>query len=172
MPLLRITFAALLATLGVSCEMVLLFWVVLGVTVAKGTWSATASSAFGEGVLMRDTEKRPCTLGVWTSGVLTAGDFPFAGVGDFVAGDAALAEGVLGFGDLFAALGEGVLGFGDFLAGDAALGEGDLDFGDFFPGVGVLGEAFLALVFLGDGVLILAGLCTFSWSNSYKKDQF
>lgn len=120
--LLRITLAAL-AIFGVFREVLFMLFLLrdnLGVTVTEGSWSATASTATGDGVLMRDTEKRPCTVGVCplALGVSTCfleGDFP--------------------------------------LAGD--------------------GEAFLALDFLGDGVLFFAGLCTFglsgfSCSNSYK----
>ena len=179
MPLLRSTFTALFAMLFREVLfMLFLFRGILGVTVVKGTWSVTASSATGDGVLMRDTENRPCTVGVCLvalgvsilfadaalgEGDLDFGDF-FAGVsalgegdldfGDFFAGVCALGEGDLDFGDFFAgvsALGEGDLDFGDFFAGVSALGEGDLDFGDFFAGDGVLGEACAPGDFLGDG---------------------
>lgn len=158
MPLLRITLTALFA-IGVFREVLFMLFLlrgILGVTMAKGSWSVTASSAIGDGVLMRDTEKRPCTVGVCTPGVIALGvstlflegDLPLAGdglldSGDFFAGDAALGEGVLDFDDFFAgdaALGVVVLDFGDFFAGDAALGEGVLDFGDFFAGVAALGD--------------------------------
>jgi len=63
-------FTALLETLGVFREalfMLFLFRGTFGVTASRGSWSAMApASAAGEGVLMRDTEKRPCTVGVWT----------------------------------------------------------------------------------------------------------
>ena len=134
----------------------------LGVTVTKGIWSVTAFSAIGDGVLMRDTENRPCTVGVcfmalgvsilFADAALGVGLLDF---GDFFAEVAGLGEGDLDFGDFFAgvsALGDGDFDFGDFFAGVSALGEGDLDFGDFFAGDGVLGEAFLAPGdFLGDG---------------------
>ncbi len=140
----------------------------------KGTWSVIASSATGDGVLMRDTEKRPCTVGVWASGVVgllalgvstlfLEGDLPLAGDGLFDFGDlfpgvAALGEGVLDFGDFVpgvAALGEGDLDFGDFFVGDAALGEGVLDFGDFVPGVAALGEGDLDFGDFFPGVEVL-----------------
>lgn len=103
-------------------------------------------SSNGDGVLMRDTEKRPCTVGVWYAGVptlLTERDLPFAGdrlldFGDFSAGVTALGEVDLDFGDCFTevtALEEGDLAFGDVIPGLAALVEDDLDFGDCFAGV-------------------------------------
>lgn len=117
---------------------------------SKGPSLVEAVSSSGDGVLARDTEKRPCTVGVWHAGVptlLTEGDLPFAG--------------------------DRLWDFGDFFAGVTALGEGDLDFGDCFPGVTALeegdlafGEAFLAL----DGFfgLSTAPVSGFSCSNSYK----
>ena len=109
MPLLRITFTELLATTGVFLAvlfMLFLFRGILGVNV-------TESSVTGDGVAMRDTEKRPCTVGV-------EGELPLTEDGDFFAG--------------VAALGEEDLDFGEFFPGDAALGEEDFAFGDFFPG--------------------------------------
>lgn len=60
-----------------------------------------ASSAMGDGVLTRDTEKRPCTPGVLTGVVPTV------------------------------ALGDGVRVFGDFFPGDGVLGDAVLTFVDF-----------------------------------------
>lgn len=132
---------------------------------SKGPSLLEAVSSSGDGVLMRDTEKRPCTVGVWHAGVptlLIEGDFSFArdrllDFGDFFVGVTALGEGDLSFGDCFAeaaAVGED-LGFGDFFAGVTALGEGDLDFGNCFPGVTALEEGDLAF---GDVIPGLAAL--------------
>lgn len=58
--LLHITFTALFAILGVLREVLFMLFLLrgnLGVTVS-------AYSAIGDGVLMCDTEKRPCTVGV------------------------------------------------------------------------------------------------------------
>lgn len=118
--LLRITFAVL----GVSREVLFLLWVILGDSVTEGNWSETSTSAIGDGVVMCDTEKRPCTLEVWT-----VGDLPLAG------------DGLLDFGDFFAgvaALGEGDLDFGVVFPGVGVLGDAFLELNDF----------------LGDGVLI------------------
>lgn len=103
---------------------------------SRGPSLVEAVSSSGDGVLTRDTEKRPCTVGVWHAGVptlLIEGDLPFAGDRLFFSPD---------FGDFFAgvtALGEGDLDFGDCFPGVTALGEGDLDFGDCFAGESVLG---------------------------------
>lgn len=154
---------------------------------SKGPSLVEAVSSSGDGVLMRDTEKRPCTVGVWHAGVptlLIEGDFPFAGdrlldFGDFFAGVTALEEGDLVFGNCFAeaaAVGEEDLDFGDFFAGVTALEEGDLafgdvipglaalveddlDFGDCFAGVSVLGEEDLAF---GEAFLALDGFFIFA----------
>ena len=72
MPLLLcITFTALFAMLGVFREVLFMLFLlrgILGVTVTEGTGSITTSSATGDGVLMRDTENRPCTVGVLACG--------------------------------------------------------------------------------------------------------
>lgn len=85
-------FAALLAERGVFCAllfMLFLFMGILGVT--KGSLTGLAS-AVGDGVLMRDTEKRPCSVWVWTP--------EFKGVlGDAPPIDLALGEADLDFGD-------------------------------------------------------------------------
>ena len=73
---------------------------------------AVSSSALGDGVLMRETEKRPLTVGDWS----------FEGVPDFAFGDFLADEG---------ALGDAALTFGDFLAGEGVLAFGDLVFGLF-----------------------------------------
>jgi len=113
-----------------------------------------------------------------TDGLLDFGEF-FAGVaaigeadpdlGDLLAGDAVLGDlfpGDADLGDLF----PGDAALGDLFPGDAALGEGDLDLGNLLP-VGVLGEALLALgVFLGDGVFLFAGLCSYEKiKDTFKK---
>ena len=99
------------------------------------------------------------------------GDLPLAtdgllDFGEFFAGVAAIGEADPDLGDLLA--GDAVLG--DLFPGDAALGEGDLDLGNLLP-VGVLGEALLALgVFLGDGVFLFAGLCSYEKiKDTFKK---
>ena len=72
----------------------------------RGSFGVTvSSSATGEGVLMRETEKRPFTVGDWSLDGVS--DFAF---GDFL-GDAALT-----FGEAFLA-GEGVFAFGDLAFG-------------------------------------------------------
>lgn len=53
---------------------VLLMLFLLGVTPTAGISSGAAFSLTGDGVLMRDTEKRPCTVGVKVSGL--TGVFP------------------------------------------------------------------------------------------------
>lgn len=81
MPLLRSAFTALLDTHGVFREaLFMLFRLrgILGVAVAEGVLSGTVSSVTGDGVLMRDTEKRPVDVrtpelqGVW-NGVTVEG---------------------------------------------------------------------------------------------------
>lgn len=88
----------------------------LGVSVSKGLSLEVVSSS-GDGVLMRDTEKRPCTVGVWHAGVptlLIEGDLPFAG------------DRLLDFGDCFARV--SVLGEEE----DLAFGEAFLALDGFF----------------------------------------
>lgn len=126
-------------------------------------------------MLIRDTEKRPCVVGVFLAllgvSILSAeGDLD---LGVLVAGVAAFGDGVLDSGDFFAgvcAFGDAGFDFGEAFAGAAAFGEGDLDLGDFFVGVGVLGDALFAVDFLGDGVFFFAlctlGLSACSWSTS------
>lgn len=111
----------------------------------------TASSATGDGVVIRDTEKRPCTLGVWP-GLLTGVTVPLV---DFLLGVSSLVEVDLRFGfssgvaclrkvgdlagvvltvlgDAFGEVFLGVAGEGDLVASvDWALWAGD------FPGDGV-----------------------------------
>lgn len=70
--LLHIAFTALFLTLGVFREVLFMLFLlsgILGVAVTKGTWSVMACSTVGDGVQMRDTEKRPRTVGVWSPGV-------------------------------------------------------------------------------------------------------
>lgn len=133
--------------------MLFLFRGILGVAVTAGAWSATGSCAAGDGVLMRDTEKRPFTVGVCTPG---AGDFALEG------------DGVLDFGDCLAgvaALGVAAFDFGVLFAGVAALGEGVLDFGEAFAGVAAFGVLFAGVAALGEGVLdfgeVFAGVAAF-----------
>lgn len=87
-------------------------------------------------MLMRDTEKRPCTVGVWpceskgvfAGVVLRAGDFP---LGVLTLG----VSGLLPTGDFAGVLFKDL---GDFFAGDGVLGEAFLGVAAFFPGKGDL----------------------------------
>lgn len=93
---------------------------ILGVTVIADTGSIPASSTTGDGVLMRDTENRPCIVGVLTCELKGV----FAGVTTV-----AFSLGVRL--DLLLAVGVSNL----FLEGDFPVaGDELLEFGDFFPG--------------------------------------
>lgn len=70
-------------------ERLLLLGVTLGAPRTQGPRSPAASSAAGDGVLMSDTEKRPCTVG----------DLPLAGDGLLDLGDVFPDDG--DFGDAF-----------------------------------------------------------------------
>lgn len=124
MPLLLcITFTALFARLGVLREVLFMLFLlrgILGVTVIVDTGSIPASSTTGDGVLMRDTENRPCIVGVLTCELKGV----FVGVTTV-----AFSLGVRL--DLLLAVGVSNL----FLEGDLPVaGDELLEFGDFFPG--------------------------------------
>lgn len=99
----------------------------LGVTLSKHTSLVSPLFAVGDGVLIRDTEKRPLIIGVCTLGFSTfflEVVFPLPGEGLFKCDKPAL--GVSAFGDWDFDLGV-------FFPGLNAFGDGDLDLGDFFP---------------------------------------
>lgn len=97
--------------------MLFLFRRNLGVTLSKPTSLVSPLSAVGDGVLIRDTEKRPLIVGVCTPGFSTL----FLGV-------------------VFPLLGEGLFKSDEPALGVSAFGDGDLDLGAFFPGVSAFGE--------------------------------
>ena len=137
----------------------------LGVTLFKHHSLVSPLSAVGDGVLMRDTEKRPLIVGVCTPGFPTLFLevlFPLPGEGEGLLKCNEPAPGV-------SALGDGDLDLAVFFPGVSALGDGDLDLAVFFPGVSALGDGDLDLAvffpinsvigdFLGDGVFVFAGL--------------
>lgn len=129
---------------------------------AEGSCLATV----GEGVLIRETEKRPWTVGVWTSGfegvlasVTPTDEAFFTEAGLVVPRDLLLFMGVT-----LEASWSGVvlLPFGVstlFVERDLPLaGDGLLDLDEFFAGVAALGDFFSGVVDLGEEDLDLGDL--------------